>query len=68
MANEDTQEAAGIRYTRTVFVTSLLMIVTYAVVLVKVCKGSRYLWVIVLILMLMVSNLCAILVNTFANQ
>ena len=54
------------RYYRLVFVTSSILIIAFIATLVRVMKGTKHSFLIVLTLMFAVSNLCAILSNTFA--
>jgi len=60
--------AITIEYERTVFATSLTLIFCYSAILLRTFLGSKYRWLIWLTLMLIVSNICSILSNTFANQ
>ena len=55
------------RYYRLVFYTSAILIAAFVVTLVRIFKGTRHNFLIVLSLMFIVSNLCAILSNTFAK-
>ena len=55
------------RYYRLVFVTSSILIIAFIATLARVIKGTKHSFLIVLTLMFAVSNLCAILSNTFAK-
>ena len=60
-------QTAENRYIRIVFVSSIIIICFYLATLARVLKGTRHLFLVVLIVMLILSNLCSILSDTFAN-
>jgi len=60
-------QAAALCYYRTVFWTSSISIAIFLYTLFRVLKGKKHSFLIVLIVMLIISNLCAILSNTFAR-
>lgn len=61
-------EHAQLVYTQSVFWTSIILTVMYGVIIVKVYTGSKYTLIIVLTIMLMVSNITAVLSDGFAKK
>ena len=61
-------EHAQYVYIHSVFWTSLILTALYGVVILKVQTGSKYTFIIVLTLMLMISNLSAILSDVFGEK
>ena len=62
----DLNQAATCYY-RTVFYTSAINVIAYLITLHHVVKGSKLNFIIALIILLTISNVCAILSNTFAR-
>jgi hypothetical protein len=58
---------AAICYYRTVFYTSMINVIAYLITLYHVMKGSNHGFLIALIVLLIVSDICAPLSNTFAR-
>ena len=63
----DQADKAQNTYISSVFWTSLTLVVLYLGLLVRVGRGNQYYFLISLTLMLLVSNVCSILANTFAG-
>jgi hypothetical protein len=61
-------EHAQLVYTQSVFWTSTILTLMYGVIIVKVYTGSKYTLIIVLTIMLLVSNIAAVLSDDFAKK
>lgn len=55
-------------YENTVLATSLILIVLYTGLLYHIWKGSKYYFLILLTILLIISNIAAILADIFANK
>ena len=55
-------------YIRTTFYTSLILVALYGILLVKIYRSNQYDFLIILTVMFVVSNIAAVLCNTFALQ
>lgn len=66
MVSTDVAKAADIYYT-IVFYTSTFAIIALSVTLHHVMKGTRHSFLVLIMMLFIVSNLCAVLSNTFAR-